>query len=170
MRPHGRARVSPRNPQAFAICDRCGFLSNHVDLQWQFEYAGSGLYNTRLLVCDECLDVPQEQLRAIIIPADPVPISNPRTQNYVRAESDIRMTSGADTVDAKTGIPVPGGDFRITQADQPRTLQETGEGPGGLNQQPGTDPNAPGNDDPGLPYEYTEVPKTGPLDDYEPIL
>jgi len=31
MRPHGRARVSARNPRALAICDRCGFLYNHVN-------------------------------------------------------------------------------------------------------------------------------------------
>jgi hypothetical protein len=32
-----------------------------------------------------------------------------------------------------------------------------------LNERPGTDPNAPGDNDPGLPYGNTEVPKTGPI-------
>jgi len=40
------------------------------------------LVNLRLLVCPECLDVPQPQLRTIIIPADPLPIPNPRPENY----------------------------------------------------------------------------------------
>ena len=33
----GRARTDASNPQAHAICDRCGFRYNHVDLRWQFE-------------------------------------------------------------------------------------------------------------------------------------
>ena len=49
--------------------------------------------------------------------------------------------------------------------DNDRVTQTTGEPPGGLNQEPGTDPNAPGNADPGLPYNFVEVPKTGPLDE-----
>ena len=166
MRPHGRARVSPRNPQAFALCDRCSFLYNHVSLTWQYEFAGAGLYNTKMLVCNPCLDTPQEQLKAIIIPADPIPISNPRTQNYSDVETDKRQTSGQNTVNQQTGIPVPGGPTRITQDDGISVMQETGEPPGGLNEQPGTDPTVPdaaGGNDPGLPYDFDVVPETGPL-------
>jgi hypothetical protein len=163
MRPHGRARVSARSPRAFAICDRCGFLYNHVNLQWQYDWAGASLINKRILVCDTCNDVPQQQLRAIVVPADPVPIQNPRTQDYVTAEQNTRTTQG-NTVNAQTGIPVPGGDTRITQDDKIRVTQQTGGAPGSLNEEPGTDPNAPGNNDPGLPYDNTTVPKTGPLD------
>ncbi len=79
MRVHGRARVSARDPRAFAICDRCGFLYNHHTLSFQFEYAGAGLYNTQMLVCGRCYDTPQAQLKSINIPADPLPIMNPRT-------------------------------------------------------------------------------------------
>lgn len=163
MRPHGRARVSARNPRAFGVCDRCGFLYNHVNLQWQYQWAGASLTNLRILVCDQCLDVPQSQLRAIVVPADPVPIQNPRIQDYVTASVDNRTTSGQNTVDPRTGIPVPGGDTRITQNNDDRVTQQTGEPPFGVNQEPGTDPNAPGNDDPGLPYGFNEIPKTGPL-------
>lgn len=164
MRPHGRARVSTRNPRAFAICDRCGFLYNHVNLQWQYDWAGASLINKRILVCNTCNDVPQSQLRAIVVPADPVPIQNPRTQDYATAETNTRATSGQNTVDPITGIPIINGDTRITQDDKVRVTQQTGEPPGGLNQEPGTDPNAPGDNDPGLPYNMDEVPKTGPLD------
>jgi hypothetical protein len=163
MRAHGRARVSARNPRAFGICDRCGFLYNHVNLQWQYDWAGASLINKRILVCDTCNDVPQSQLRAIVVPADPVPILNPRTQDYVTAEQNTRTTQG-NTVNAQTGIPVPGGDTRITQDDKIRVTQQTGGAQGSLNEEPGTDPNAPGNNDPGLPYDNTTVPKTGPLD------
>jgi hypothetical protein len=121
------------------------------------------MMNIRLLVCDTCYDQPQEQLRAIVVPADPIPIDQPRIQDFVTAESNTRVTSGQNTVNQPTGIPVPGGDTRITQNNNTRVTQQTGEPPGGLNQQPGTDPNAPGDNDPGLPYNNTTVPETGPL-------
>lgn len=202
MRPHGRARVSSRNPNAFGICDRCGFLYNHNRLQWQFDWAGASLINKRILVCNTCNDVPQQQLRAIVVPADPVPIQNPRVQDYYNAETDIRTTQG-NTIDPRTGLPIIGGDTRITnptsvpiptsgylmlenavnfllqennlfiyldensgflpEATYTRVSQQTGEPPGGLTQFPGTNPNAPGDDDPGLPYDNVVVPRTGPL-------
>lgn len=202
MRPHGRARVSARNPRAFAICDRCGFLMNHDRLQWQYDWAGASLINKRILVCNTCLDVPQQQLRAIVIPADPVPIQNPRIQDYVTAETNYRTTNVIRTniprwvnnssvsckwknnlnqviywsgvyndvpyqINFQTGIPVPAGDTRITQNSNTRVTQQTGEPPGGLNQLPGTDWNAPAviynGTEIGLPYNNTSVPYTGPL-------
>ena len=119
--------------------------------------------NIRLLVCDTCYDAPQEQLRAIVVPADPVPIVNPRIQDFVTAETNTRATSGQNTIDPITGIPIINGDTRITQDDKVRVTQQTGEPPNGLNERPGTDPNAPGDNDPGLPYNMNEVPETGPL-------
>jgi hypothetical protein len=159
----GRARTSASAPQAHAICDRCGFRYNLVNLNWQFDWRGASLQNIKLLVCKSCYDEPQEQLRAIVIPADPVPVANPRIQDFVTAEQDTRVTSGQNTVDPRTGIPVINGNVRITQNDDVRVTQQTGEPPGGLNTQPGTNPNAPGNNDPGLPYDNTTVPQTGPL-------
>lgn len=81
-RPHGHARVSSRNPRAFAVCDRCGSWWQHIDLQWQSQWAGTRLQNLRLLVCDRCIDVPQPQLKARILQPDPVPIMNPRPENF----------------------------------------------------------------------------------------
>lgn len=163
----GRARTSARNPQAYGVCDRCGFWYNLVDLKWQYQWAGNNLINLQLRVCDTCLDVPQEQLRAIVIPADPVPVYQPRPENFVTASTDTRITSGQNTTDPVTGIPIIQGDTRITQDDSTRVAQETGEPPGGLNQEPGTDPTVPtedGGDDPGLPYGFDVIPNTGPLD------
>ena len=160
----GRARTSASAPRAHAICDRCGFRYNHVDLKWQFDWAGASLVNKRMLVCNTCYDEPQQQLRAIVIPADPVPIQNPRIEYFVNAETNNRITSGQNTIDPTTGIPVVNGNNRITQDGNSRVTQQTGEPPGGLNTQPGTDPNAPGNSNPGLPIGFTQVPKTGPLD------
>lgn len=141
MRPHGRAKVSARNPRAFGICDRCGFLYNHVNLQWQYDWAGASLINKRLLVCNECNDVPQSQLRAIVVPADPTPILNPRIQDYNTAESDYRITQG-NTTNTQTGIPVPGGDTRVTQDSNTRVTQEIGGTRSDRSEQPGLDQNA----------------------------
>jgi hypothetical protein len=130
---------------------------------WQYDWRGASLQNLQFLVCNTCYDRPQEQLRAIIVPADPIPVGNPRLENFPTAETNTRAISGQNTVDPITNIPVINGDTRITQDAQVRVTQETGEPPGGLNQQPGTDPNAPGDTDPGLPYNMDQVPKTGPL-------
>jgi hypothetical protein len=159
----GKARTSAKNPQAHAICDRCGGRYNHVDLQFQYDWAGATVQNKRILVCRSCLDVMQPQLRAITLPGDPPPIINARPENYVTAETNYRVTSTPDTISAKTGIPVPGGDFRITENDNNRVTQQTGFADGSLNELPGTDPNAPGDNDPGLPYDNTTVPETGPI-------
>lgn len=83
----GRARTSASSPQAHAICDRCGFRYNHVDLKWQYDWRGAQLANVRVLVCSSCTDTPQEQLRAIVLPADPTPIINARVENFVVSEA-----------------------------------------------------------------------------------
>jgi hypothetical protein len=156
------------------VCDRCGGVLNHVDLSWQFDWAGAALVNKRLLVCNSCMDTPQSQLRSIVLPADPPVIMNARPQDYVTASTNYRVTSGQDTVNFRTGIPVPGGDFRITEDDQFRVTQQTGFASGSRNNFPGTDPNAPGDNNPGLPYGNTTVPEAGlptylmdPWDDVE---
>jgi hypothetical protein len=133
VRATGRASVSSRNPRAFGICDRCGFLYNHDQLQWQFDYAGAGLINKRILVCDPCLDTPQNQLRSIILPADPVPIENPRVQDYAYAETTtIAVSQGAQT-DPTTGIPIYPTVSLITEDGQSLTTQPIGQ-PVGLDQ------------------------------------
>lgn len=82
-RPHGHASISARNPRALATCDRCGAIYNHDALQWQYQWVGPRLQNLYRLVCKSCLDIPQEQLKLIVLPPDPVPIQNARPENYV---------------------------------------------------------------------------------------
>jgi hypothetical protein len=89
MRPHGKARVDSRKPQAHAICDRCGFRYNHVDLVWEVQWIGPRLQNLRFLVCKTCYDKPQEQRRTIVLPPDPLPILNPRPEDFVTADNPI---------------------------------------------------------------------------------
>jgi len=103
----GRARTSASSPQAHAICDRCGFRYNWVDLRWQYDWRGATMQNIKILVCKTCYDRPQEQLRAIVVPADPTPIVNARVQDFVAAETDYLTASNGTTLDPTTGIPVP---------------------------------------------------------------
>lgn len=81
MHAHGRAIINPSRPRASAICDRCGFLYLHEDLAWQREWAGTRLINTNFLVCDTCMDVPNQTLRTIRLRPDPLPIRDPRPGN-----------------------------------------------------------------------------------------
>lgn len=81
-RQHGHVRVNSRSPEAAASCDRCGFLYQHRDLNWQFNWTGVRLTNLRLLVCRRCLDVPSEFLRPPILGPDPVPIINARPEPF----------------------------------------------------------------------------------------
>ena len=55
-----------------------------------------------------------------------------------------------------------------TQDGKTRVTQQTGEPSGGLNQEPGSNFQVPGNNDIGLPYDNTEIPKTGPLGPQSP--
>ena len=97
-RQRGRATVDPRNPNAFAVCDRCGFWYNHSDLHWQFAYAGNSLLNIKLLVCNRCLDVPYEFNRPIILGPDPMPIRDPRPElNFGSAQQNCDMGEDNET-------------------------------------------------------------------------
>lgn len=129
----GRARTSSSNPQAHAICDRCGFRYNRVNLNWQYDWRGAALQNVRILVCDTCMDTPQEQLRAIVVPADPVPIDQPRTQDFVQAETNYQTITAPATIDPVTGIPIPGTTTLSAQNGQNLLTQPIGE-PAGIDQ------------------------------------
>lgn len=74
----GRARISSRNPIHASQCDRCGFVYSSDTMKMQHDWRGATLQNIQLMVCERCYDVPQQQLRAITLPADPVPVRNPR--------------------------------------------------------------------------------------------
>lgn len=89
MRPHSRFNVSRTNPEARGVCDRCGSHWQRSVLQFQFQWVGPTLRSLGSLVCPRCLDIPQEQLRTILIPPDPEPIRNPRTENYTADDAPI---------------------------------------------------------------------------------
>jgi hypothetical protein len=88
--------VDPNFPSGAAICDRCGFVYNLRNLTWQYEWAGTHLYNERILVCttgNRCADVPQEQFRTIVLPPDPPSLLNARTPDYDYEEQTSRITT-----------------------------------------------------------------------------
>ena len=114
----GRARTSARSPQAHAICDRCGYRWNFVDLQYQFEWTGAALVNRRILVCRRCLDTPQEQFRAIVLPQDPVPIINARPEYFTDYETDW-FPVDPPQYDPVTGIQIQAQTFMGTVTGGP---------------------------------------------------
>lgn len=90
MRPHPRrARTNPQSPRAWATDDRSGFVGNHQDLCWQFDWRGTQLINTRVLVYPDQLDTPQRQLGTIVLPPDPTPIMNARPEQYAIDEQPV---------------------------------------------------------------------------------
>lgn len=122
----GRARTSLKRPEAFAVCDRCGIWYNRVNLIFQFQWTGTVLQNLWILVCRKCLDIPQEQLRAIVLPADPVPVWQPRVEQFQDAETNYRTTLPIPT-DPITGLPVPAQtSLRVTEDSQNRITQPIG--------------------------------------------
>ena len=102
------ARVSTTNPENWAQCDRCSFWRNSSDLVWQTAWAGQHLYRIQILVCrDRCFDIPNEQLRTIILPPDPPPILNARVPNFAYAEDGPPQTQlSADVVQGAVILPV----------------------------------------------------------------
>lgn len=83
MRPHPRrARTNATAPEAWGTCDRSGFVAQQRDLRFQYQWQGTQLINTRVLVAPDQLDIPQRQLGTIILPPDPVSIQNARPEAY----------------------------------------------------------------------------------------
>ena len=113
MNYSGRARVSSRFPEAIGVCDRCKFRYNLVDLNWQYDWAGPQIINTRLRVCRTCMDEPSPWKRSILIPPDPLPVSDPRPEDRNAANTDYRATELLDR--------------RVTEDDSPRIVEPNGD-------------------------------------------
>ena len=66
------------------------------------------MYNTGSLVCfDRCYDIPQEQLRTIILPPDPPPVINSRVPNFTYEETGpVQTTLTANVLQGSTVLPV----------------------------------------------------------------
>lgn len=98
FRGYQHARISARKPEALGRCDRCGWVRNLVDLKFQHYFQGPVLQNTYMLVCRDCLDTPNPQTRTIIIPPDPLPVLNPRIEDYASEIASWLSTEADDTI------------------------------------------------------------------------
>ena len=78
-----------------------------------------------LRFCYRCLDIPQEQLRSIILPQDPVPVVPAQPEMYADDSIDY-IGAGVATISPRTGIPIPStailGGADTTQALTPPTV------------------------------------------------
>lgn len=123
FRPHPRlADTNPDWPQGWGTCDRCGFQVNLVRLRWDRQFAGMQLINLRFLVCEYCVDVPQQQLRTLILPADPPGLQNARVEPYVIDETDWRTVSDGSIRETQDGS------LRVTQPSQTEAVTEDPDG------------------------------------------
>lgn len=102
----------------WGYCDRCNFCYDLEDLAWQYDWRGTHLANLRILVCDRCLDRPQEQLRAIFIPPDPAPVEDARPGYQRVEETDYRVTQASEQRITQ------GGDKLILDGENPYPASE----------------------------------------------
>ena len=80
-------------------------MGNHRDLQWQMQWAGTQLINTRILCYADELDVPQRQLGTIILPPDPVSVVQARPEPYPIDEVWERMMEAATEPGGNNALP-----------------------------------------------------------------
>lgn len=104
----GRARTSSSSPEAFGVCQRCGFWYQRRELRNQMAWMGAALQPTWRFVCQHCYDTPQEQDRAWVPPPDPIPIQLALPEDFDAASADYMGLTLGSTTDPITGLPVPG--------------------------------------------------------------
>lgn len=91
-------------------------IGNHENLQWQLEWAGTGLINTRVLVYPDEYDMPQRQLGTIVLPPDPTPIANARPEAYLIDEVPVSTRVSMDGR-VRTLVGWPNANQRIVSGD-----------------------------------------------------
>jgi hypothetical protein len=94
-RPHGKhVIIDEQSPFGLGICDYTGFVFNRKDLIKQMRWSGNAIVCTGFLVGRPYADIPNEQDRPPILPPDPVPLRDPRTQ---QAQINVWNTLGQQT-------------------------------------------------------------------------
>jgi hypothetical protein len=104
--PTGRARVSARRPEAHGICDDCGFRYLRRQLRPKQQWTGMKLQTFNILVCNQCWDIPQTQLRTLIIPPDPIPIRNPRPEQFSAEVPSYASTLTGNHMTTTSGVKI----------------------------------------------------------------
>jgi len=91
----GRAVCNPEAPRAFGVCDRCGIWHNLFRLNYEHEWQGTQLVNLKFRVCPTCFTKPNPQLRARLMPQDPIPVRDPRPEQFLQSRfSPAPVSSG----------------------------------------------------------------------------
>lgn len=80
------------------------------------------LINLRFLVCEYCVDVPQQQLRTLILPSDPPGLLNARVEPYTIDETDWRTVQDGSIRETQDGS------LRVTQPSQTEAETEDPDG------------------------------------------
>lgn len=76
----GHAITNPSAPEAFGVCDGCGFWFQLHTLKYQFEWQGTQLVNLKYRHCSKCMDTPNPQLKTRMPGPDPIPVRDPRPE------------------------------------------------------------------------------------------
>lgn len=105
----GSARISATSPRALAVCQRCGFTYNRTDLSNQLQWQGMLLQPLNVWVCPPCYDTPQINLKAIVLPPDPLPVMLPFPEPYTSEVPTYRTTQDFNR--------------RVTESGQPRVTE-----------------------------------------------
>lgn len=90
-------------------------INNQKNLQWQYEWAGTKLYNKRILVSPDEYDEPNRQLGTIILPPDPVSILNARPEPYAVEEQTYLMAQDGQQLYAQDGTALLGDNLQGEQ-------------------------------------------------------
>ena len=125
-------------PFPWAYCDRCGMRYLHQDLEYQFDFRGNKLANLRILVCRRtCIDVPQDQLRVVVIGPDPIPVVNARPGFQATQQGYTPIFSILEIVDGDLEPPLPpnalGNDGGVLFLDGPNNWPTSALPPGCYN-------------------------------------
>ena len=91
-RPHNFATVNVHNLSAWGKCDRCDLVYPLNELVWQYDWRGNQVQNIKLRVCTRtCVDKPYEGWRPLKLPADPIPVKDPRPINAASQEQNVPL-------------------------------------------------------------------------------
>lgn len=81
--PHNlKSPVSMMKPRPVGVSDRNGQVYFLDQMVWQFEYNANGLFNKRILVGPDEVDVPAEFLQVFKFGPEPQPLPNARPWHY----------------------------------------------------------------------------------------
>lgn len=110
--PHDlRCPTDINAPEPVGWCDRGQHKEYLSRLFWQFQWVGNSLQNLHLRVCERCLDVPNDQLRPLILIGPEGVVKDPRPPIF----------SNANTMGPALPFTPswPGPDFPEEEADYP---------------------------------------------------